>query len=380
MSSGDASLSDTTELSEEDESSMGRHQREARLQINRILAKACPGGVVPIYSAMAGDEEGRRLIRAFLPPKTVMVNGETGEIKMLGTDSSQKRRASDEPPEPVMTVSTAAPFSDMSAIARITRNGTTAIYFENVNPKDVWLLFKFYREISGDTGKNDVPVSNAVRESALNMRDSANHALFSLGAILGAGIFLDAIRTPTDSFPEVSMTKTMIQTTAELKRRVPFVVIPRLTSETYTPDALPAVILDGKAGTYVVSDSLTKSIKSRFKKKSGPSHQSQDPLSRGDCMLMATYMNLTTLYKLHSNPKLVVFANVDPSAVLGVIGFYERMVDPDSDLDPSEERQIIYSSLEALGQPSMVASAKDWMLLAKRSGAVPFETLLRRNL
>lgn len=354
------------------------------------MSESCPGVVVPIYSASSGDDRGKALIRSYLPPRTIIVDGESNEISMTSVRGDacrcKQKEAQDEAPEPIMTVSTTAPLSDMSALARVTRNGEilpTAIYFENFNPRDVWLLFKFYREISGDTDKSDQKVSTALRGPSLNMRDTASNALFTLSTILGAGIFLDAIQSPMDSYPEVSLTRTMMRTHAVFKKTVPYVVIPRFAPETYNPPMMPAIVLDGKTGLYVVRDSLGKNIKSKMKKRPTPEPPETEtkPADNLHHMSMATYMNLTSLYKVLPNPRLVVFANIDPTAVNGMISFYERIVSPGSfDMRPDKERQIIYSSLEKLKSPAMANSARDWLILAKRSGAVPFETLLRRNL
>ena len=243
----------------------------------------------------------------------------------------------------------------------------TAIIFHHTNPKDVWVMFQFYKEIMGDSDKT--PVSNTLRENYLDLKDPKNYAMFSLATTVGANIFREAIQTASDSYPEAAMTRHIVETKALFKKTVPYVVIPRMNTFKFKHSGT-VVVVDGAVGVYTIPP---PSLSDKMKR---PSKLPEDAVNT---MSLATYMNLSSLAKVFPSPKLVVFANIDPSGVLAMINFYERIVDPSICWKEPWCKHTIYTSFEYLKHRSMKQVKNSWIVLARLSKALPFETILRRN-
>ena len=358
----DSSSSSSSSLSSDNEESIPRHDRQMRVEVTKAVAQRITHDDVPVYCVNQPD--------FMFPQKTVVVNGKIGRVYM--SPGGYPKRSFPEDIKPLLAV-TSGPLADMAAIQKIMKKhpNPTAIVFKGVEGKNVWLLFQFYKELTGfKPGEDKSAVSAALRNTVLDLKLAANHALFSLGTTVGAGIFLKAIQTTSDSLPEVAMTKTIIETFTVLKNYIPFMTIPRANSR-FIPPKLPAVVVD--AATNSVNE-VKKSIPKSLKQRLGQQQHSNDRMS------MATYMNLAKLYETSSStPKMVVFINVDPSAVLGMISFYEQIVDPKNCTPPADDtvcRHSIYSSLHILkDMPSVYQS---WLVLARLCGAKAFETILRR--
>ena len=376
-SASSSSDSESDELSSDNHGNVVRHDRRTRVAVNKIMSlgsgDAQTQTEIPVYALEPGETMDT-------PPKSIVINIQSGEVHITAGPrvAYQDVVAAREP----YITTTQGHMVDMNALRRATRFGKftpSAIVFEDVNPKDVWLMFRFYKEITGHTKKD--AVTNTMSEANLTMRKNPNHALFALGTVVGAGILLDAFDKAGGDTPEVSMTQRIIDTNVVFKKTIPYMVIPRLTRQDYVPPALPAVVVDGKVGVYPMTKNAARDLKNKVRGGSAnfPTDLSQLPEGAINYMTMATYMNLTKLYAVNPNPKLVVFTNVCPSAVQGMIGFYERITNPPKK-QHANERDTIYSAVKLMRGASMAQISKNWRILARLSGATPFEIILRRNL
>ena len=355
-------------LSSDNEENATRHERGIRLVVNRRVCSACPRtDKIPVYCFNRKKESDAT--KATLSPRSLIIDGANGRMVMTNCNSSNNVT--------LMSVVSTGPLADMSGIRKVTKNGKiipSAILFENVSPQDVWILFKFYKEITGDTAVDSMEISEAIRTTQLDMKDSANNAIFDLATLLGADVFINTLSSTSLGAPEEAIIKTIVQhNQTHLDSQVSYVVIPRLTVNKYVPPLVPAVVLDG---TYGVYEANAKNILKSIMQKKKETVVDPDEVNNGiNYMSMATYINLTRLYEVNPSPRLVVFSNVDPAAVWGMIRFYENII------HPSDKTSSIYSVLGKLDSQKLGSSVyKDWLILAKKSGATAFSTILRRNL
>lgn len=350
------------ELSDDTEESVPKHAREARAKVNMALVpREDETGQVPVYCSTSTN-------RVTAPPRALIVNSKTGAIHAVPSKSPTALPSSIKPL--LKTPYDSGPVTDMATIVKASKGQRpTAIIFHHTNPKDVWVMFQFYKELTGDA--DETPVTDALRSGSLDLKDPKNYAMFSLATTVGANIFREAIQTASDSYPEVAMTRHIVESKALYEKTVPYVVIPRMDPDTIKfKRSGVVVVVNGTVGVYTESPpTLTDKIK----------RPPKWPKDAVNTMSLATYMNLSSLVKEAPNPKLVVFANVDPSGVLAMVNFYERIVDPTICSKEPGCKHTIYSSFKFLNEQSMKRVKNSWMVLARLCKALPFETILRRN-
>ena len=240
----------------------------------------------------------------------------------------------------------------------ITENNPHSIYFVGFQQKSIWVIFQFYNELmkNGDK-KAKGSILDTLKDSKLNFKIDENYELFTLGTILGANIFLNAIQTESDTFPEATLTKILVQRNIT-SNHIPYMVIPRADNN-FVPPITPAIMIDGTDGT----------IKTYKKSSFGFKKQKEIDFN---FMQAAIYFNFILLYKEMKKPRLVIFKNVEPSAVFGMINFYEQIVDP-----KTEKIINIYSYLN---DETISYVTRQWNSLANWSGAKPFESVIRIHL
>ena len=359
-SSSASSSSSSSELSSDNEESIPRHARMVRFSIINTLAPQPQEEGVPVYCSTHAN-------RVSAPPNSVVVNGKDGTLFKVPPNFPTIVPST---AQPVLTVPfESGPLDDMAAIKRTSKDPPTAIVFTNTHPQDVWAMFHFYNELMGRTPSTTV--TDAVRKSDFDLKKPDTHALFSLATAVGATIFQEAIQTTGDTYPEVSMIRMIVESRALFTKTISYVVIPRMDPATfpYRFSKGPVVMVDASVGVFEVKKK--PSIVDKI--KGGPKW----PEDAINTMSLATYMNLTTLYNVAQKPKLVVFANTDPSGVLAMVNFYEHIVDPKMCAEEPGCKHTIYSTLPMLASMKQVKNS--WLVLAKRCGAKPFETILRRN-
>lgn len=345
--------SSSEELSEETEDSTPRHTRQYRSDVNRLLfLSSFQNNKIPVYCSANGLSA---------PPGAVIINSNTGTVCTVPSKSPTVLSNSTKP----LLTTPYGPILDMATLIKSSKN-PTALIFIGFNPRDVWVMFQFYLELIGIT--ENTPVSDAFRLGDFDVKSASNHAMFSLATSVGANIFREAIQSNSDSYPEVAMTKLLVDNKSLFKRRIPYVVIPRM--ESFRIKGGNVVVVDGSVGVYLIP---TPSISDRLK--------GYDKLPKWsfNSMSLSTYMNLTALVKIAPHPKLIVFSNVAPSGVLAMVNFYERIVDPTICLKDPGCKHTIYSAFDLLHQKSMKQIQNNWMVLARICLATPFETILRRT-
>lgn len=356
------SSSSEDELSDDTEESIPRHLRQARMFVNKtLMLYDGENSGVPVYCSSVNKISS--------PPKSVIVNGRDRTVRKV---SEKMPTVMPDATKPMFVIPyKRGPIMDMIAIKNASKEEPTAIIFHNVHPKDVWLMFQFYKEIMGAV--DDSKVSDALRESTLELKRKDIHALFSLATTVGATILQSAIQSTTDSYPEATMTTRIIEAEDDLKKTIPYIVIPHMNLKTlrFGLPKGPIVVVDVTAG---VSTLQSSSIMTPMFKRSR-----SIPKDAIKTMTLAIFKNLTTLYKESQKPKLVVFANTCPSGVLAMLNYYECMVNPALSLKGPGCKQTIYSLLETLNLLHMSQVKNSWLILATLCGAELFENILRRN-
>lgn len=345
-----SSSGEEADLSPDTDENIQAHARKTNASINNAMVEAKPKrALVPVY---LGDKP------LHIPAKAVIVDGRSGRVYMTSSAIPASKEGAP-PAVSIMYVSIEGMMSDMSAIVKATRGGKaapSAIVFRNVPPFEVRLLLQFYSEILGFS-EGGTPVTECLRGGSLDAKDAENGALVSLAITVGAKIFLDAMRG--HAHPEMSMTKSIIESHEVFHAVVPYMVIPRMVSTENVPR--DSVVLDGDNGVYVLDKSPPKGKLGRAKRPAGAIRY----------MPMAAYVNLRALYELKPNPKMVVFANVPPSAVYGMVSFYEKIV--------SQGIPSVHTPLEYL-KTTDDGVRNRWLEVANKSGAKAFEIVLMRNL
>ena len=347
-------------------------ERGNRCAINKILSLVGndDDNFIGIYTATTSDN---------VPRGALMVNVDSTEISIAtGCNNGDNKGNS----EMIVKGYQSGNMVDMIRLkTHLNKTKPDSIFFLNVTPESVWVIFQFYNELlcQGDENAKG-SVTDSMRTSKADFKLDDNYELYSLGAALGANIFLDAMQTEEDTLPEVSMTKTLIERKKEFgASKVPYLVLAR-SDDDYVLPVLPTVTIDGKDGS-IRTHEPTFSLKKMFKTRSHDSIIAKIPEVK--FMFWATYVNLSHLYDRMKNPSMVIFKNVEPSAVLGMINFYDKIVDPDMCMNALVNLSCadnIYIAIPDLKKKRLANISKQWNLLAKWSGAQQFETIVRHNL
>lgn len=382
-----------SDLSADTEYNWLDHVRRDRAKINKILLggtkrknKKKRADGIPVFSYKGPVDE--------LPPNVLIIGSGGGDddekhrssIDVVRTSGgSSKNSQVLQRLTPFVTIPTIEHILGLSKIRK--RLGRTqhqqpkAIVVMGVDEDDVNLIIQFYLTLSDpDRMKvNDVP--KKVTEVKSDWKNAAHERLFNLATSLGAKIFVDAFYSPTQSIsatqpPEADMTIDIVQDQGMHDQKIPYVVIPHFNPKTFKVDVYPTLIVDCDGDITTRVPSVRHTLTPRLK---------VSELTYGDdeinYMTATTFKNLTNLYRHVDDPtpKLIVFANICPSAVLGMIDFYDIILNP-TRMEAGETDTLLYRDIEYLQNEAMKDVVLDWIRLAIVCGADTYKDALRRKI
>ena len=356
------------DLSSDDEDNVDRHAREARVSVNKTLVKAFLG-VNPEFETLSIPVYSVKSKSVTYPPNSIIID-ESDNIFLSREGSPASSVVS--LGEPLIKVNNLH-LKDMTAIQNLTTDPPQAIIFINVAPARIRLLFNFYKELT--ESKDGSLVTKEFRGAPLSLKLANNYKLYKLASVLGARSLLTAIQQGGDTFPERSMTR-ILMLTKEHVSNIKFMVYPRVYGCLFTPPSLSNFLLVDV--TNLTTKWFTKpntKFKTTLKRVMKDTFIKNKPTDSAGVYWMskAVYVNLKRLHKEVSDPEMVVFVNVTPSAVNYMINFYENIVNHIEGKDT-----LGYDDCRLLKEASMEQVKQWWLQLASLCKATEFETALRR--
>jgi len=344
-------------------------ERETRVAVNKLIAQKNPKKrILPVYCIQ--DDS------TLLPDGSVVVDMNTESISVHSAGCDQ----TNPPPAdtPLMEVSTTGVLANMPPLqkwlnwSKKTHHSPEppCLVFRGVEDKHVVVLLTFYLELMGE-GDLEGPrsITGLFRSSKLNLQDDNCYTLYRLGNTLGASIFTEAIQTSYNTRPESDIINTILASNDMYTSKVHYMVVPRI-DDTFIPPINPAILVNSK--TAMITKTKKPKVSSPWRNKA--------QRKSIHTMTAAVYMNLSKLFTIDPSPNLVVFANIDPSAVLGLVEFYENILNPDKctyDTSDQPTKDIISCKVE-LKKKSMIQVLQNWRQLGNMCGATTFEIALRQ--
>ncbi|GFR75994.1 hypothetical protein ElyMa_005789500 [Elysia marginata] len=328
---------------------------------------------IPVYAYDGAD----------LPPNVLVVDADKANKSLdvfRTTGGSKRSTAALQRLTPLLQVPTLGHILGIGKIKQAvddaaTQRLTAMVIRRSVNEGDFSLILQFYLTLSNPNRMKTDDVPKRVTEMKADLKNKAHERLFNLATALGAKIFTDAFYSSSlSSPPEVDMTIDIVKKRGDYTDKVPFVVIPHFNLRKFRHTPYPTLVVDSDAGGIaVLVPSVAQTLTPRLRVP-------ELNFKAGELNYMAatTYKNLSNLVVACEKPRLVIFANTCPSAVLGMIDFYDTVLDP-SRKKTAETDTLLFRELKYLRNLSMKDVVLDWMQLAVLCGARTYKDVLRRK-